>query len=159
MGALLCGWGGQSLGHLVIWLLWGCRFLYFCADGGEDVLEGEGGWGVRCRIARGDMAPCWVLGVLLYGDGGVDVVFRRPSVQIVVKGVVVLPAVECKGGVEAVPDPPGWAEVGRGCRFQEGVHCGFSGVVQEKAVFWAPLVVAQTGNTSRFDPSIWSGTH
>ena len=33
------------------------------------------------------MVPCWVLGVLLYGDGAGGVVFRRPSLQIVVDGV------------------------------------------------------------------------
>ena len=25
--ALLCGWWGQRLGHLVVWLLWGFRSL------------------------------------------------------------------------------------------------------------------------------------
>ena len=60
---------------------------------------GEAG-GVGCRIVPGDMVPSWVPRVLLYGDGGGGVVFRRPSVQIVVEGVegdgvVVFPAVEC----------------------------------------------------------------
>ena len=27
VGALLCGWWGRRLGHLVIWLLWGFRCL------------------------------------------------------------------------------------------------------------------------------------
>ena len=93
------------------------------------------------------MVPYWVLGVLLYGDGGGGVVSRGPSVRIVVEGVegdgvVVLPAVECKEGVEAVPGVPGWAQVGRCCRFQEGIHGAFPGVFPEKVVFWAPLVVA-----------------
>ena len=57
-------------------------------------------------------------------------------------GVVVVPAVECKEGVEAVLGVPGWAGVGRGCHFQEGVHGAFPGVLPEKVVFWAPLVVA-----------------
>ena len=55
--------------------------------GGEDVLEGGGGGGVPCRIAEGAMVPCWVLVVLLYGDAGGGVVFRRPSFRIVVEGV------------------------------------------------------------------------
>ena len=76
------------------------RFLQFCANGGEDILEGEGGGGVGCRIIPGDMVPRWVPGVLLYGDGGGGVVFRCPSVRIVAEGVegdgvAVFPAVEC----------------------------------------------------------------
>ena len=68
-----------------------------------------------CRIALGEMVTCRVLGVLLYGDGGVGVVLRRPAVRIVVAGVegdgaVMFSAVECKEGVEAVPAVP----VGRG---------------------------------------------
>ena len=122
VGAFLCGWWGQCLGHLVVRLLWGFRFLQFCANGGEDVLEGGGGGGVQCRIVPGDVVPRWVPGVLLYGDGGGGVVFRRPSVRIVVEGVegdgvAVFPAVECKEGVEAVPIVPGRVGVGRGCRF------------------------------------------
>ena len=102
---------------------------------------------MRCRIAPGDMIPCWLLRVLLYGDGDGGLLFRRPSVRIVVEGVegdgvVVLSAVECKEGVEAVPGVPGWAGVDRGCRFQEGVHGAFPGVFPEKFVFWAPLDVA-----------------
>ena len=101
---------------------------------------------MRCRIAPGEMVPCWILRVLLYGDGSCGVVFRRSSVRIVVEGVegdgvVVLPAVECKQGVEAVPGVLGWAGVGGGCRFQDGVHGAFPGVFLEKVVFWAPLVV------------------
>ena len=101
---------------------------------------------MRCRIAPGEMVSCWVLGVLLYGDGG-GVVFRRPWLQIVVEGVegdsvVVLPVVERKEGVEALPGVPGWAGLGRGCRFQEGVHGAVPGVFPEKIVIWAPLVVA-----------------
>ena len=46
VGAFLCGWWGRCWGHLVVSLLWGFRFLQFCADGGEDVLEGGGGGGV-----------------------------------------------------------------------------------------------------------------
>ena len=106
LGALLCGCWGRCLGHLVVWLLWGFRFLQFCSDGGEDVLEGGGGGGLRCRFVPGEMVPCWVLRVLLYGDGGGGVVFRRPSVLIVVKGVegdaVVVPqAMEGKEGPRA----------------------------------------------------------
>ena len=102
---------------------------------------------MRYRIVPGEMVPCWVLGVLLYGDDGGGVVCRRPSVRIVVEGVegdgvVVFPAVERKEGVEAVPGVPGWAGVGRGCRFQEGFHGAFPGVFPEKVVFRAPLVVA-----------------
>ena len=67
---------------------------------------------MRCRIDPGEMVPCWVLGVLLYGDGGGGVVCGRPSVQTVVEGlegdgVVVLPAVERKEGVEACRVSPG----------------------------------------------------
>ena len=73
------------------------------------------------------MVSCWVLAVLLYGDGGGGIVFRHPSLRIVVEGlegegVAVFPVVERKEGVEAVPGVPGRAGVGRGCRFQEGVH-------------------------------------
>ena len=65
------------------------------------------------RIAPGQMVACCILRVLLYGDGSGVVVFRRPALQIVVvgvedDGVVVLPAVERKEGVEAVPADPGW---------------------------------------------------
>ena len=103
--------------------------------------------GVRCRIVPSDMVPRWVPRVLLYGDGGGGVVFRRPSVRIVVEGVegdgvAVFQAVECKEGVEAVPGVPGWAGVGRGCRFQEGVHGAYPGVFPEKVVIRSPLVVA-----------------
>ena len=102
---------------------------------------------MRCRNVPGEMVPRWVLGVLLYGDGGSGVVFRRPSVQIVVEGVegdgvAVFRAVESKEGVEAVPDFPGQAEVGRGRRFQEGVHGAFPGDFPENVVLRAPLVVA-----------------
>ena len=100
---------------------------------------------MRCRIVPGEMAPCWVLGVLLYGDGGGGVVFRRSSVRIVVEGVegygvAVFPAVERKEEVEAVPGVPGRGGVGRGCRFQEGVHGSFVGVFPEKVLFQSPLV-------------------
>ena len=146
VGGFLCGMWGRCLGHLVVGLLWGFRFLQFCADNGEDVLEGGGGRGVQCRIVRGDVGPCWVPGVLLYGDGGSGVVFRRPSVRIVVEGVegdgvAVFSAVERKEGVGAVPDVPGRAGVGRGCRFPECVHGAFPGVFSEKVIFSAPLVV------------------
>ena len=52
-----------------------------------------------CRIVPGDGVFLRVLGALLYGDGGGDVVFRCPSVWIVVEGmegdgVAVFPAVE-----------------------------------------------------------------
>ena len=57
-------------------------------------------------------------------------------------GVVVSPAVRRKEGVEAVPGAPGSAGVGRGCRYQEGVHGAFPGVFPEKVVFRARLVVA-----------------
>ena len=36
-----------------------------------------------CRIVPGDVVFLWVLGALLYGDGGGGVVFRCPSVWIV----------------------------------------------------------------------------
>ena len=42
---------------------------------------------MRCRIVPGDMVPCLVVGVWLYGDGGGGVIFRCPFVRIVVKGV------------------------------------------------------------------------
>ena len=101
---------------------------------------------MRCRIVPGEMVPRWVPGVLLYGDGGSGVVFRRPSVRIVVEGVegdgvAVFPAVECKEGVEAVPGVPRRAGVGGGCCFQEGVHGAFPGVFPENVVLRAPLVV------------------
>ena len=107
---------------------------------------GEAG-GLRCQIVAGEIVPCLVLGVLLYGDGGCGLVFRRASVRIVVEGiegdgVVVLPAVERKEGVEALPGVPEWAGVGRGCRFQEGVHGASPGVFPEKVIFRAPLFVA-----------------
>ena len=59
---------------------------------------GEAG-GVGCRIVPGDVVFLRVLGALLYGDGGCGVVFRCPSVWIVVEGVegdgvAVFPAVE-----------------------------------------------------------------
>ena len=95
--------------------------------------------GVRCPIVPGEMVPCWVLGVLLYGDCGVGVVFRRPSV--VAEGVEG-DGEERKEGVEAVPGAPGWAGVGRGCFFQEGVHGASPGIFPEKVNFRAPLVVA-----------------
>ena len=106
---------------------------------------GEAG-GVRCRIVPGEIVPCLVLEVLLYGDGGGGLVFRA-SVRIVIEGVegdgvVVLPAVERREGVEAMPGVPGWAGVGRDCRFQEGVHGASPGVFPEKVVFRAPLFVA-----------------
>ena len=93
------------------------------------------------------MVPCWVLGISLYGDGSGGVVFRCPSVQIVVEGVeddgvVVFSAVVRKEGVEAVPGVPGWAGVGCGCRFQEDVHGAFPDIFPEKVVLWAPFVVA-----------------
>ena len=146
LGAFMCAWWGRCLGHVVVRLLWGFRFLQFCADGGEDILEGGGGGGVRCGIVPGDMVPRLVPEVLLYGDGGGGVVFRRPLVWIVVEGVegdgvAVFPAVECKKGGEAVPGVPGRAGVGRGCRFQEGVHGAFPDVFPEKFVLRAPLVV------------------
>ena len=55
--------------------------------------------GVVCRIVPGDVVFFWVLGALLYSDGGGGVVFRCPSVWIVVEGVegdgvAVFPAVE-----------------------------------------------------------------
>ena len=145
-GAFLCGWWGWCLGHLVVRLLWGFRFLQFCAVGGEDVWGGGGGGGVGCRIVPGDVLHLWVLGVLLYGDGSGGVVFRCPSVWIVVEGlegdgVAVFRAVECKEGVEAVPGVPGRAGVGFSCRFQEGVHDAFPGVFPEKVFLRAPLVV------------------
>ena len=102
---------------------------------------------MRCWIAPGELVPCWVLGVLPYGDSGGGVVFRRPSLRIVVErvegdGVLVFPAVERKEGVEAVPGVSGWAGVGLGCRSQERVHGAVPRVFPEKVVFWAPLVVA-----------------
>ena len=102
---------------------------------------------MRCSIAPGEMVSCSFLRVLLYGDGGGGVFFRRPSLRIVVEGVegdvvVVFPAVERKESVEAVPGVLRWAGVGRGCRFQEGVHGAAPGVFPEKVVFWPPLVAA-----------------
>ena len=52
-----------------------------------------------CRIVPGDVVPLQVLRALLYGDGGVGVVFRCPSVWIVFEGpegdgVAVFPAVK-----------------------------------------------------------------
>ena len=84
-------------GDLFVRLLWGFRLLQFCADGGEDIWEGGGGGGVG--IVAGDVVLLRVLGALLYGDGGGGVVFRCPSVWIVVEGVegdgvAVFPAVE-----------------------------------------------------------------
>ena len=99
-GAFLCGWWGWCLGHLVVRLWWGFRYLQFCADGGEDVWEGGEGGGVRCRFVPGDVVPFPVVGAFLYGDVGGGVVFWCPSVWIVVEGlegdgVAVCPAVEC----------------------------------------------------------------
>ena len=102
---------------------------------------------MRCRIVQGEMVPRWVVGVLLYGDGGGGVVFSRLSMRIVVErvegdGVAVFSAVECKEGVEPVPVVSGRAGVGRGCRFQEGVHGVYADVFPERVVPRAPLVVA-----------------
>ena len=52
-----------------------------------------------CRIVPGDVVLLRVLRALVYGDGGGGVVFRCPSVWIVVEGmegdgVAVFPAVE-----------------------------------------------------------------
>ena len=146
VGGFLCGWWGRCLGHLVVRLLWGFRFLQFCADGGKDVLEGREGGRLGCRIVPGDVVLLWFPGVLLYCDGGGGAVFWRPSVRIVVEGVegdgvAVFPAVECKEGVEAVPGVPRREGVGRGCRFQKGVHGAFRGVFPDKVVLHAPLVV------------------
>ena len=63
---------------------------------------------MRCWIAPGEMVTCRVLEVLLYGDGDGGVIFRRPSLRIVVEGlegdgVVMFPAVVREEGVEAVP--------------------------------------------------------
>ena len=134
-------WGISSSGFL-----WGFRFLQFCTDGGEGLLQVGGGGLVQCRIVPGDVVPRWVPGVSLYGDGGGGVFFRRPSLRIVVQGVegdgvAVSSAVKCKEGVEAVPGVPGWAGVGRGFHFQECVHGTFPGVLPEKVVLRAPLVV------------------
>ena len=101
---------------------------------------------MQWRIVSGDVVPRWAPGVLLYGDGGGGVVFRRPTVRIVVvgvdgDGVAVFPAVECKEGVEAVFGVPWQAGVGCGCRLPEGVHGAFAGVFPEKVVLRAPLVV------------------
>ena len=41
----------------------------------------------------------------------------------------------------AVPDVAGRAGVGLSCRFQEGVHGAFPGVLPEKVFLRAPLVV------------------
>ena len=64
--------------------MWGFRFLLFCADGGEDFSEGGGGGEMGCRIVPGDVVLLWFLG---YGDCGGGVVFRCPSVRIVVVGL------------------------------------------------------------------------
>ena len=98
-GAFLCGWWGWCLGHLFVRLLWGFRLLQFCADGGEDICEDGGGGGVGCRIVPGHVVLLRVPGALLYGDCGGGVVFRCPSVWIVVEGVegdgvAVFPALE-----------------------------------------------------------------
>ena len=98
-GVCLCGWCLWCLGHLFVRLLWGFRLLQFCADGGKDIWEGGGCGAVGCRIVSGDVVLLRVLGALLYGDGGGGVVFRCPSVWIVVEGVeadgvAVFPAVE-----------------------------------------------------------------
>ena len=146
VGGFLCGCWGQCLGHLVVRLLWGFRFLQFCADGGKDVLEGGGGGELGCWIVPGDVVLLWAPRVLLYGDVGGGVVFWCPPVRIVVEGVegdgvAQFPAVECKEGAEAVSGVPGRAGVGRGCRFQEGVHGASPGIFPEKVVLGAPLVV------------------
>ena len=101
---------------------------------------------MQCWIVPGDVVPRCIPGVLLYGDGGVGVVFRPPTVWIVVlgvegDGVAVFPAVVCKQGVEAVPGVPRRAGVGHCCRLQEGVHGAFPGVFPEKVVLRAPFVV------------------
>ena len=55
--------------------------------------------------------------------------------------MAMIPTVERKEGVEAVPGVPGWAGIGCGSRLEEGMHCAVS-FVPEKVVFWAPFVVA-----------------
>ena len=40
-----------------------------------------------------------------------------------------------------MPGVPGWAGVGFGCRFQEGIHGAFPDVFSEKVFLRAPLVV------------------
>ena len=112
-------------------VVWGFRFLQFCADGGEDVLEGGGGGGAGCRMLPGDVVLLCVPRALLYGDDGGGVVFWRPSVRIVVEGVegdavAVFPAVECKERVETGPGVPWRAGEGRGCRFRAGINDVFS---------------------------------
>ena len=137
---------GWSSGHLVVWSLRGLRFFQSCADGGADVMEGGRGWGVCCRIAPGEVVTRRILWGLLYHDGDADVVLRPPSFWTVVQGaegdrVVMLSAVECKEGVEALPVAPGWTGVGRDCCLEEGPH-GAVSALPERVIFWAPLVVA-----------------
>ena len=116
VGAFLCGWWGRRLEHLVVRLLWRPRFLQSCADSGEDVLKGGRGGGVWCQIAPGEVVTRRVLGILLYGDAGGGVVLRSPPLWVVVQGMqgdgmVMLPAVESKEGVEAVPGVSGRAGI------------------------------------------------
>ena len=73
-----------------------CSSALIVAMTSRTVLEAGG---LGCRIVPGDVVLLWVLGALLYGDGGGGVVFRCRSVWIVVEGVegdgvAVVPAVE-----------------------------------------------------------------
>ena len=117
VGAFLCGWWGRRLGHLVVWSLRGLCFLQSCADSGKNVVEGGRSGGLWCWIPAGEVVTRWVLGVLLYGDGGCGVVLRRPPLGVLLQGVeadgvVMFRAVESNEGVETVPGVPRWAGVG-----------------------------------------------
>ena len=87
-------WGISSFSCCGAYASWSSALMVAKTSG-----RGEEAGGIGCRIIPGAVVFLRVLGALLYGDGGGGVVFRCPSVWIVVEGVegdgvAVFPAVE-----------------------------------------------------------------